>query len=210
MPPQQGQKLAIVQRRQRVSDLYLQGRPLHAISEDLRVPMTTLWRDLKAIQKEWRSSAIRNFDEQIEQELKKLDLVEREAWEAWERSKKPAQEANVRDNDPTRGTKRIKSRHGDMRCLDIILKCGDGRRELLGLNPKNAQVAIRAENVQIGNEAEFRSQLLYDPKYLAYLRNRAIDADSSVVRQDTQPQTLDAHPPGLPPPGTAGSDPHRH
>ena len=52
MPPQQGQKLAILQRRQRVSDLYLQGRPLHAISEDLRVPMTTLWRDLKTIQKE--------------------------------------------------------------------------------------------------------------------------------------------------------------
>src|SRR5437868_10751072 len=118
MPPQQGQKLAILQRRQRVSDLYLQGRPLHAISEDLRVSMTTLWRDLKAIQKEWRISTIRNFDEQVEQELKKLDLVEREAWEAFERSKKPAQEANVRDNDPTRGTKRIKSRHGDMRCLE--------------------------------------------------------------------------------------------
>ena len=106
MPPQQGQKLAILQRRQRVSDLYLQGRPLHSISEELRVPMTTLWRDLKAIQKEWRSSTIRNFDEQVEQELKKLDLVEREAWEAYERSKKPAQEAHVRDNDPTRGTKR--------------------------------------------------------------------------------------------------------
>lgn len=205
MPPQQGRKLAILQRRQRVSDLYLQGRPLHAISDDLQVPMTTLWRDLKAIQKDWRSSAIRNFDQQVEQELQKLDLVEREAWESWERSKKPAQEASARDHEPGRGTKRIKSRHGDMRCLEIILKCGEGRRELLGLNPHKPQVTIQADNVRVDMQSELRKDLLYEPAYLDYLRSRALDADARAVCQDGQPGPLDAATaPGLPGPSDPG------
>ncbi len=129
-------------------------------------------------------------------------MVEREAWEAWDRSKKTAQEANVRDNDPNRGTKRIKSRHGDMRCLEIILKCGDGRRELLGLNPQKAQVAIQAENVQIVDQSELRRQLLYEPNYLEYLRQRAVDSDSSALCPAGQSRAVDANPPPrLPQPG---------
>jgi hypothetical protein len=207
MPPQHGRKLAILQRRQRVSDLYLQGRPLHAISDELHVPMTTLWRDLKAIQKDWRDSAVRNFDQQVEEELQKLELVEREAWEAWERSKKPAQEASARDHEPGRGTKRIKSRHGDMRCLDVILKCSDARRELLNLNPHKPQVTIQADNVRVDVQSELRKELLYEPAYLDYLRSRALDADARAVCQDGQPAALDAAAaPRLPGPSDPGSD----
>jgi hypothetical protein len=90
---------------------------------------------LRAIQKQWRESAIRDFDVLRERELQKLDRVEREAWEAWEQSKKPAQSAviNIHGNSQ-RTQKRVEEQCGDPRYLDQVHKCVASRRALLGLD----------------------------------------------------------------------------
>ena len=95
----------------------------------------TISNDLRAIQRQWRESAIRDFDVLRERELQKLDRVEREAWEAWERSKKPTQSAVITDNgNGQRTQKKVEEQYGDPRYLDQIQKCVASRRALLGLD----------------------------------------------------------------------------
>jgi predicted transcriptional regulator len=85
----------IAQRRQQVAELYTKGWFQTAIARELSISQPTVCQDLQAIRKQWRESAIRDFDAARELELQKLDRVEREAWAAWERSQQPAQSVVV-------------------------------------------------------------------------------------------------------------------
>jgi IS30 family transposase len=80
MPLRPSKRLALLQRRQQVADLYLRSWTQTAIAERLSVTQPTICEDLKRIRRQWRESAIRDFDAAREQELQKLDLLEREAW----------------------------------------------------------------------------------------------------------------------------------
>ena len=144
MPVSLSKKLAIARRRQQIAELYLKGLAQTAIAEQLAVEQSTVCRDLKAIHKAWRDSAVRDFDMAREEELQKLELIEREAWAAWERSQKPSQEARSKDGDMSKAAKRMKSQHGDARCLDLVLKCVTNRRALLGLDL--AQPVVEVHN----------------------------------------------------------------
>jgi hypothetical protein len=135
MPVTQAKRHEVLLRRNRVADLYIQGRTQVAIGEQLGIPQPTVSTDLTAIRKLWRESSVRNFDEAKEMELQKLDRVEREAWAAWERSQKPAQSATVEgDGAPRRSRKTIVQKNGDPRYLDTVLKCVAARRAILGLD----------------------------------------------------------------------------
>jgi hypothetical protein len=61
----------------------LKGCPQALIAREFGVSQPLITADLKAIRKEWMKSGIRNFDEALNKELKKLDILEREAWAAW-------------------------------------------------------------------------------------------------------------------------------
>jgi len=101
----------------------------------LRVSQPTICTDLQAIQRQWRDSALRDFDLLRERELKKLDRIEREAWDAWQRSQKPAQSAvfNV-DGKGQKTQKWVVEQSGDPRFLEQVHKCITSRRALLGLD----------------------------------------------------------------------------
>lgn len=134
MPLKRNKKLAVVQRRQRVADLYLQNYSQTSIAEQLGVAQSTISEDLRAIEKEWRGSTIRDFELARRIELHKLARVEREAWAAWERSQKPAQSADIPGDGVQPSRKRVKNQYGDPRFLDQIHKCSAGRRALQGLD----------------------------------------------------------------------------
>jgi hypothetical protein len=135
MPVKLSKKLAIIQRRQRVADLYVQGWTQMQICEAVGISQPTVCDDLKRIRQEWRDSAIRNFDEARDRELQKLDRLEREAWDAWERSKKPQQSAVVHEQSGQQTThKTLHNRVGDPPFLDQISRCIAQRRALLGLD----------------------------------------------------------------------------
>ncbi|MCH7685110.1 MAG: helix-turn-helix domain-containing protein [Planctomycetes bacterium] len=127
--------IATAKRREQVADLYLQGWTQMAIAAHLSIAQSTVCTDLQAIQTHWRESGIRDFDLTREIELRKLDRLERETWEAWVRSQQPAQSARIRDDAPgRRAEKTVKNRYGDPRFLDQIHKCIAQRRALLGLD----------------------------------------------------------------------------
>ena len=135
MPVGRRKPLEVAQRREQVADLYLQSWTQMAIAEHFGVAQSTISADLKAIQETWRQSAVRDFDSLRAIELQKLDRLEREAWAAWERSKKPHQAAVVREHSGQQSThKTLQQRVGDPRYLDQINKCIIQRRALLGLD----------------------------------------------------------------------------
>ena len=152
--------LAIIQRRKQVAELYLQGWSQPAIAHHLEVSQSTICGDLKAIREDWRDSAIRDFDELRATELQKLDLVEKEAWGAWQRSQKPAQSAVVTgEGHDQKARKSMKHQYGDPRFLQLITHCISQRRAILGLdvvaslapqeNPFNAPLTLEARRERV-------------------------------------------------------------
>jgi hypothetical protein len=128
-------RLELLRRRQSVADLYVQGLSQMAIAERLNTSQATVSADLKQIRREWRESAIRDFDHAQDRELAKIDRLEREAWAAWERSQKPQQSAVIEGEgaqQPRR--KMMRSQNGDPRYLELVHKCVAARCALLGLN----------------------------------------------------------------------------
>ena len=125
----------ITRRREQVADSYIQGKTQAEIARDLGVSQPTVSTDLKAIQTQWRASAIRDFDLLRERELQKLDRLEREAWAAWERSQKASQQTVVSTTgDEQRTQDTVKEQYGDPRFLETVHKCIASRRALLGLD----------------------------------------------------------------------------
>jgi hypothetical protein len=126
------------QRRQQIAALYLQGHYQSAIAQQVGVTQQQVSYDLKALQKTWLASALRDFDQARAQELAKIDAAERAYWAGWERScqqrdvtltkkvsgKEPRTEASLRRETPV----------GDPRFLDGVLKCITQRCDILGLS----------------------------------------------------------------------------
>lgn len=132
MPANRSKKLEIERRRQQVADLYMQRHPQAVIAERLGISQATISADLKRIRREWRNSTIRDFDLSVAESLQEVNRIRREAWSAWEHSKKPQQSA-VLNGDGGAGRKTIKNQHGDARFLEVIIKCNEAERALLGL-----------------------------------------------------------------------------
>lgn len=91
---QQNRKCQIEQRRAEVSRFYLRGATLVEISREVRVSVTTVWKDLQSVRQEWLQSSLRNFDEARARELAKIDEIERQAWIGWNRSLRDWEQRN--------------------------------------------------------------------------------------------------------------------
>jgi hypothetical protein len=148
MPATARRKFAQARRRQQVAELYLKGWSQPAIAQELNVAQSTVNSDIRAVEQEWIASGVRDFDLARELELQKLKMLERESWDAWKRSQKPAQSATVTGEGTGNNTrKNIKNQVGDPRFLDQINRCIAQRRTLLGLDAplQVADVTVIAE-----------------------------------------------------------------
>lgn len=76
----------ILNRRQNVAKLYLEGNTQTEISTKLRVSQATISSDLTAIRKQWLEKSVRDFDTRKSEELAKLDALERTLRLGYERS----------------------------------------------------------------------------------------------------------------------------
>jgi|SRR5215831_5831359 len=82
--------------RAKVASLYLRGESLHSIAMTMGVQTHIVTADLKAIREDWRSQANYDFGLARQQELARIDMIEAEAWRAWETSKAPLEVTNTR------------------------------------------------------------------------------------------------------------------
>jgi hypothetical protein len=136
MPPGTRHQTIMAARRQQVAHLYLKGEMQTQIAQRLGVDQSMISLDLKALRAAWLQSALRDWDALKSIELAKIDLVELEAWQAWERSKQPREVivSEVTEGRSRRGTRRVEGQAGDPRYLAEVQKCIAKRCEILGLN----------------------------------------------------------------------------
>lgn len=97
--------------------------------------------DLRVIKREWRERRDMALDEHVAHEIAEINQVAREAWDAWERSKKDENiitEKLCPDGDESAGitikTVRTDPRIGDAKFLSIVKDCSVERRKILGLD----------------------------------------------------------------------------
>lgn len=138
-PPAEKEKMLI-----RISELYIRGFSQYKIADtlteemDRRITRAMVKRDLDKLRTLWMESAIRNFDEAKAEQLAKLDAIESQAWEQWEKSCRQFKKTKIETSKGTKGE--IKQaietyeREGDPRYLQIILSAIDKRNKLLGLD----------------------------------------------------------------------------
>jgi hypothetical protein len=173
--PEPSKKLSrfqLAQRRRRVVELYLKGFEQAAIARELHISQASVCRDLEAIDRDWRESTIRDFELVRNREVEKLDLVEREAWAAWQRSQSPRGDAVVTENQKGQSTRKsLRHQHGYARFLDIVSKCISQRCVLLGLQPASpAPEGLTNDNVSL----EFRRERIFE-SFAALSRRPAAD-----------------------------------
>lgn len=96
--------------------------------------------DIKKILNDWRDERKEFIDLVVDRELKKLDVIEGEAWDAWEKSKDGKRVTKIaggklENGDVSGGNIRERSleeTNGDIKYLNLVLDCMDRRKDLLG------------------------------------------------------------------------------
>ena len=123
----------------RISELYLRGKPQAEIAEEIGVSQGQVSKDLSIIRTRWRKQTTVNMDEAKNKELARIDVLEREYWEAWERSKGEQVKGRQKQSD-TGGKKKIEwatvekvQLIGNPAFLAGVEKCIDMRCKLLGI-----------------------------------------------------------------------------
>lgn len=136
---------------------YIGGKTQAWMADQLGVTQVTIHNDIKEIQKRWVESTLLNWDEEKNKVLAKLDWVEKEAIDAWERSKADEAQttATVTDvGDAGEGKKkppakkvsqhRVKKRDGGAVWLNVVLDVCRERAKLFDLyvnkNLSNAEI----------------------------------------------------------------------
>ncbi len=136
-------KIEIQKERMEIARYYLQGKSQIEIaqilsSETRKVTQQMVSYDLKIIQEGWLQSALRDFDEARAQELARIDALEREYWEAWERSKVPLKVTESERSDGNTSTKKAKIKQtdsiGNTKYLEGVQWCVERRCQLLGFD----------------------------------------------------------------------------
>lgn len=146
-------------RREIVSELYKRGYTYREIRSevmkrlDLKTySLQTVHSDVTVLLDEWREMRNINVDQAIQLELQRIDTMDKEAWEAWDKSKTDYERSAKRQKGaPTQGGgtdggegggfKVLEAEErredvvccGDPRYLDIIHRNAIERRKILGI-----------------------------------------------------------------------------
>jgi hypothetical protein len=126
-----------------ISKLYFEGWPQRLIGDKLGLAQQQISYDLKALNKRWVESSLKNITDLKVRELAKIDNLEREYWEAWRRSTEDKEVDTTKaipdKEDPSMGrtkekTQRREGQAGDPRFLAGVQWCINKRAEIIGLD----------------------------------------------------------------------------
>lgn len=125
--------------RRRISRLYLRGFYQRDIAKKMGLGRATVSRDLTYLRKQWVEASQVDAGLLLGRELARLQLVEAEAWGAWDRS----MVLRGRGGEPLIGEHGEEVMvPGDPAWLDRIMRCIERRCKLLGLGvPERLQLS---------------------------------------------------------------------
>lgn len=155
-----------------IARMYIRGKSyqemaitIGALYPNRYISSTSIAMDLQEIRNSWLQSTVIDFNIAKAKELARLDEAEREAWEAWERSKEKHVriEHDVSDDQiafaadkiapihRTRKHKVIEDTIGDIKYLEMVERMIKMRCDILGLfEAKKLQIDWKAEALQSG------------------------------------------------------------
>lgn len=153
-----------------ISELTLQGVKQSVIAERLSLSQQQISYDLREVKKRWQAASTLSFDSYVSQELEKLNLLEREGWEAWYRSQQPRKNSSVAvreraDTAVSEKEAKEESRDGNPRFLDTILFVMERRARLIGLD-KPSRAIVSNTSIDAGNLTDEQLQRLADGESL--------------------------------------------
>lgn len=122
----------------KIAEHYLRGYSHEQIAERVGLSRQQIGYDLKVLRERWRESQLAAIDEVKARELEKLDRMESELWEQWERSKgdRTRRKVGTKSGAQAGETREMvtEERLGDPRYMQAILQCIEKRTKLLGLD----------------------------------------------------------------------------
>jgi len=142
-------------RRERVTEMILQCMTMRQMIAQLAEEgiinsetggpwsIETIHNDIQIAKQVWRAGTLRNMEEIKDRELHKIDLMEKEAWGGWYRSKelRQLQIKETREGKKSTVSKVPGFHDGDTKFLTLILTCHQRRSEVLGLSaPKKTEL----------------------------------------------------------------------
>ena len=151
------------QRMQIIAPLWRKGWTMKEIRDEVMkrlglevLGVKTVWSDVQRLLKEWQDERLENTEDRITAELARIDLVIKEAWMAWEKSKedydrrsKSGEFTPKKDKQGVVVTMDIIRQfqneaqercYGNPKYLDVILKAMEQRCKLLGLSKMSMEV----------------------------------------------------------------------
>lgn len=154
-------------------DLYLQGKTMDVIAENLGIHHQTVHKDIRWVMDEYKEKSKEKADELIAYELAQLSRVESEAWAQWEESKKDKEvkvrRSTVATDKLSDGTlyekelrhleERAQNQCGDPSYLNIIIRVHEKRSEMLGLREHLAAPGVEQFIQNIGDSLRAMAQL---------------------------------------------------
>jgi hypothetical protein len=180
VPPDTTDRLAIRrtdEERERdrvlIARMYVRGRRQFEMLQELNkmypperhLTPKAIHLDLQAIQKAWAQSTLYDFNAAKVKELARLDEAEREAWDAWERSKEkhvrveyeisddqvPFSADKIADVKRKKRRKVIEATVGDIKYLEMVERLIKMRCDIIGLfSAQKFQIDWRTEALQSG------------------------------------------------------------
>lgn len=159
-----------------IADMYVKGKSQRYIAawlnenREYNLSRITIRNDINKVRDEWLQSAVVDYDEAKARELAKVDKIEDEAWQAWERSvgvsETETQMISRSGGEETEGGQRkatIKRENkvGDPRFLSTVQWCITKRCEILGLDAPKKQEFSTPEGrpIEISSESKNRIDL---------------------------------------------------
>lgn len=176
--------------RLEIAQMYLRGKTQHEIATALVSPergyilsQQMISYDLRAVQVQWQKSTLVNIDEIKGRELARVDTLELEYWEAWERSKLNAEVRITRQRgkrakddkaipEEVERTERTEGRTGNPAFLNGVQWCIEQRCKIFGLYaPEKINLDWRKEAETKGIDAgELFNKIVAE--YVAVLKER--------------------------------------
>jgi len=182
-----------------ISKLLVRGFKPAEIAERKGIELHSVRYYIKVIEDEWKLSLLDNMDKFKSREIAKIDAVEQEAWESWEKSKQGRTkdqvnaEVNVGRDGTVKRNPRVsrtikESSVGDSRFLEIVFKCIEKRIAIIGLD-----IIRAASNPGVGD-----GDINVLEQRIARYKHVITEDVVSITVSANQNRTVDQHDPGEP------------
>lgn len=134
-------------RQIRVAGMLARNMRNFEIAKKLGVARCTVTKDVQAIRAEYREVCAATYEEHLEREIAKSEIVERQLWKGWQRSCRDAVaiKTTISDGEDGKRTREttIKGQSGNPAFLSHVLDCIALRCRMLGIEKAEKEQTVK-------------------------------------------------------------------